>query len=41
MKYSRYNVVIIGSGLSGLFLANKLSENNNLKDGVLVITKEN
>lgn len=41
MKYSKYSVVIVGSGISGLFLANKLSEHNNLKDGILLITKEN
>lgn len=41
MKYSRYNAIIIGSGISGLFLANKLSENNSLNDGVLLVTKEN
>lgn len=40
MKYSKYSVVIVGSGISGLFLANKLSEHNNLKDGILLITKE-
>ena len=40
MKYSKYSVVIIGSGISGLFLANKLAQKNNLSDGVLIITKE-
>jgi len=40
MRYSKYNVVIIGSGLSGLFLANKLAENKNISDGILLITKE-
>ena len=40
MKYSKYSAVIIGSGISGLFLANKLSENKNLKDGILLVTKE-
>jgi len=39
MNYSKYNVIIIGSGISGLYLANKLSDNSNLKDGVLIITK--
>ncbi len=39
MKYSKYSAVIIGSGISGLFLANKLSENKNLKDGILLVTK--
>ncbi len=40
MKYSKYNVVIIGSGISGLFLANKLSQSSDFEDGILVITKE-
>ena len=40
MRYSKYNVVIIGSGISGLFLANKLSENKNCSDGILLITKD-
>ena len=39
MKYSRYSAVIIGSGVSGLFLAYKLSKNKNNKDGILVVTK--
>ncbi len=41
MKYSKYNVVIIGSGLAGLYLANKLSMQDDLKEGILLITKEN
>lgn len=40
MKYSKYSVVIIGSGLSGLFLANKLAKSNELSDGILLITKD-
>ncbi len=40
MKYSRYNAIIIGSGISGLYLANKLSLNNKFKEGILIITKE-
>lgn len=40
MKYSKYNVVIIGSGISGLYLANKLSVNSNFSDGILLVTKE-
>lgn len=40
MRYSKYNIVIIGSGISGLYLANRLSENKNLTDGILVVTKE-
>lgn len=39
MKYSKYSAVIIGSGISGLFLAYKLSKSKNIKDGILVITK--
>ncbi len=40
MRYSKYSVVIIGSGISGLFLANKLSENKTCSDGILLITKD-
>lgn len=40
MKFSKYSAIIIGSGISGLFLANKLSLNNNLSDDVLLITKD-
>lgn len=39
MKYSKYSAVIIGSGISGLYLAYMLSKNKNIKDGILVITK--
>lgn len=39
MKYSKYSVVIIGSGIAGLYLAYKLAKSKNNKDGVLVITK--
>lgn len=39
MKYSKYSVVIIGSGVSGLYLALKVASQKHLKDGVLVITK--
>ena len=41
MKYSKYSAVIIGSGISGLYLAYRLSKNKNNKDGILVITKSN
>ncbi|MBR2068821.1 MAG: L-aspartate oxidase [Candidatus Gastranaerophilales bacterium] len=41
MKYSKYNVVIIGSGLAGLYLANKLANQSAFQDGVLLVTKEN
>lgn len=40
MKFSKYSAIIIGSGISGLFLANKLSDSCNLPDDVLLITKE-
>lgn len=40
MKYSKYSAVIIGSGISGLYLANKLSENPSFQDGILLVTKE-
>lgn len=39
MKYSKYSAVIIGSGISGLYLAHKLAKSKNNKDGVLVIAK--
>lgn len=39
MKYSKYDVIIIGSGISGLFLANSLSKSHELKNGILIITK--
>lgn len=39
MKYSKYSAIIIGSGISGLYLAYKLAKNKNNKDGILVITK--
>ena len=39
MKYSKYSAIIIGSGISGLYLAYKLAKNRNNKDGILVITK--
>ena len=40
MKYSNYNVIIVGSGISGLELACKLSCDSDFKDGILIITKE-
>ena len=39
MRYSKYNIIIIGSGISGLYLANKLAESKNFEDGILLITK--
>lgn len=39
MKYSEYSVVIIGSGAAGLYSALKISQQINLPDGILVVTK--
>ena len=39
MKHSKYSVIIVGSGIAGLYAALKLSEQMNLPDGLLVITK--
>ena len=39
MKYSKYSIVIIGSGMSGLYLANSVSKSADLKDGILIVTK--
>lgn len=39
MKYSKYSVIVIGSGAAGLFLALKIASEKHLKDGVLVVTK--
>ena len=39
MKHSKYSVVIVGSGISGLYAAIKLSERMNLPDGILLLTK--
>lgn len=41
MRHSEYSVVILGSGLAGLFTALKLSKQINLPDGILLITKSN
>ena len=40
MKYSEYSAVIVGSGAAGLYAALKISEQINLPDGVLIITKD-
>ena len=40
MKYSEYSAVVIGSGAAGLYAALKLSEQINLPEGVLIITKD-
>jgi L-aspartate oxidase len=39
MKYSKYSAVIIGGGIAGLYCALKLTQQMNLPDGVLLITK--
>ena len=39
MKYSKYSVVIIGSGAAGLYLAHRIATQKHLNDGVLVVTK--
>lgn len=39
MKYSEYSVVIVGSGTAGLYAALKISQQINLPEGVLLLTK--
>lgn len=39
MKYSEYSVVIVGSGVAGLYAAIKLSSQISLPDGLLLVTK--
>ena len=39
MKYSKYSVVIIGSGIAGMYTALKLAEHTQLPDGILLISK--
>lgn len=39
MKYSKYSVVIIGSGIAGLYASLKIEQQTNLSDGILLITK--
>ena len=39
MKYSRYSVVVVGSGISGLYAALKITQQINLSDGLLLMTK--
>lgn len=39
MKYSEYSVVIIGSGIAGLYAALKIAKQINLPEGILIITK--
>lgn len=39
MKYSKYSVIIVGSGIAGLYAALKIEQQTNLDDGILLITK--
>ena len=39
MKYSEYSVVVIGSGASGLYAALKISQQIELPEGVLIVSK--
>lgn len=39
MKHSKYSVVIIGGGIAGLYAALKITQQNKLSDGLLLITK--
>lgn len=41
MKYSEYSVVVIGSGAAGLYSALKISQQIELPDGILLLTKSN
>ncbi len=39
MKHSKYSAVIIGGGIAGLYAALKITQNSQLPDGLLLITK--
>lgn len=39
MKHSKYSAVIVGGGIAGLYAALKITQNNKLSDGLLLITK--
>ena len=39
MKYSEYSVVVVGSGAAGLYSALKISQQINLPDGIIIVTK--
>lgn len=39
MKYSKYSAVIVGGGIAGLYAALKITQNNKLSDGLLLVTK--
>ena len=40
MKYSEYSVVVVGSGIAGLYATLKISQQIELPDGILLITKD-
>lgn len=40
MKYSEYSVVVVGSGIAGLYSALKIAQQIELPDGILLITKD-
>lgn len=39
MKISKYSLIIIGTGISGLYAALKVSENANINENILLVTK--
>ena len=39
MKHSKYSVIVVGSGIAGLYAGLKLSQQKTLPDGILIITK--
>ena len=39
MKYSKYSVIIIGSGIAGMYAALKMAEHTQLPDGILLVSK--
>jgi len=39
MKYSSYSVVVVGSGVAGLYSALGLSKNSRISDNILLVTK--
>ncbi len=39
MKHSTYSVIIVGSGIAGLYAAIKISETMSVPDGILLLTK--
>lgn len=39
MKYSRYSIIVVGSGIAGLYAALKLEQQAKLPDGILLLTK--